>query len=201
MTEIRLIRHGETDWNAAHKIQGRTDIPLNETGLEQAEMTAEKICGENWDIVYSSPLKRARKTAEIIAEASGISSIHTEEDLLECEFGEAEGMTLTKRREIFPDRDNIPGAEKLDEIKERADRIIREIASRHQGKKILIVSHACFIMEALSIFSGGEIDGRKTRLINLSMNSLKLEDGRWSVPWYNRSALDKQKDSAFSVSL
>ncbi|WP_371931551.1 histidine phosphatase family protein [Bacillus sp. MMSF_3328] len=66
MTEICLVRHGQTDWNAEGRIQGRTDIELNEMGVRQAAACRDHLANENWDIIISSPLQRARQTAEII---------------------------------------------------------------------------------------------------------------------------------------
>ena len=189
MTEICIIRHGETAWNAVFKIQGRSDIPLNETGRRQADITAGYLESESWDIIYSSPLRRALETARTISKAVGVKNITTEADLIECDFGAAEGMTLDERRVKYPDRNLIPNAEKLDALSSRAEKIIKQIALRHEGKRILIVSHACFIMEVLSIFSGGKIDGRKTHLKNLAMTLLTF-DGDWDIPWYNRSAME-----------
>ena len=201
MTEICLIRHGETDWNALHKIQGRSDIPLNDTGRAQAEQTAAYLAQQGWDMIYASPLKRARETAGTIAEAVGLECVETEADLIECNFGIAEGMNIDERKKLYPDRNLIPEAEKLDVLNARAESIITEIAGRHPGSRIIIVSHACFIMEVLSVFSGGEINGRKTKLKNLSMNMLRFGDGGWDIPWYNRSALEPEGEPAFSVSL
>ena len=73
--KLYVMRHGQTDWNVAGKIQGSTDIELNETGIKQAEATKEKLLGENIDVIISSPLKRARKTAEIIASGRDIPLI------------------------------------------------------------------------------------------------------------------------------
>jgi len=191
MTEICIIRHGETDWNAQFRIQGRSDIPLNETGRRQASITAGHLESESWDIIYSSPLRRALETARTISKAVGVKTITTEADLLESDFGVAEGMTIDERKIKYPDRNLIPGAEKLDEIKSRAVDIITRISERHAGKRIIIVSHACFIMEVLGAFSSGKIDGRKTKLKNLSMTLLTRGED-WDIPWYNRSAMEME---------
>ncbi|MBI9108679.1 MAG: histidine phosphatase family protein [Spirochaetales bacterium] len=191
MTEICIIRHGETDWNAQFKIQGRSDIPLNEIGRRQASVTAEYLEEECWDIIYSSPLKRALETARTISKAVRVPAITIESDLIECDFGDAEGMAIDERKLVYPDRNLIPGAEKLDDIKFRAEKIITAISERHKGKRIIIVSHACFIMEVLGVFSDGKINGRKTPLKNLSM-TLLTRDEDWNIPWYNRSALERE---------
>ncbi len=199
MTEICLIRHGETNWNAESRMQGRTDIPLNETGRLQAAATAEFLSGEPWDYIYSSPLIRARETAGRIAEAVGLREISTEFDLIECNFGIAEGMLIEERRKIYPDISMIPDAENFDDLRIRVKNIINRIASRHENSRIIVIAHGCFIMEALSAFSQDKINGRKTYLKNLSMTMLTFTNGQCVIPWYNRSALETQPDSAFSL--
>lgn len=69
---LYIMRHGKTDWNAKHKLQGRTDIPLNEEGIQMAEQAKEKYKDVNFDICYCSPLVRAKKTAEIVLEGRNI---------------------------------------------------------------------------------------------------------------------------------
>ena len=90
--KLLLTRHGQTDWNVAGKIQGITDIELNETGVKQAEATREKLLNQNIDVIISSPLKRARKTAEIIKGERNIPLI-IDNGLKERCFGKLEGKT------------------------------------------------------------------------------------------------------------
>lgn len=89
---LLLTRHGQTDWNVKGKIQGLTDIELNETGIKQAEDTREKLLNENIDVIISSPLKRARKTAEIIAKGRNIPLLIDPRITERC-FGKFEGKT------------------------------------------------------------------------------------------------------------
>ena len=91
-----IIRHGQTDWNKKGKIQGKTDIELNEEGIEQAREATKKLENCDIDVIISSPLKRARKTAEIINETKNVPIIFKEE-LEERGFGEFEGKI---RKEI-----------------------------------------------------------------------------------------------------
>ncbi len=90
--KLLLTRHGQTGWNVEGKIQGQTDTELNETGIKQAEVIREKLFNQKIDIIISSPLKRARKTAEIIARGRDIPII-IDERLSERDFGEFEGKT------------------------------------------------------------------------------------------------------------
>lgn len=88
MTEICFIRHGETDWNTAGKLQGRTDVPLNNTGVKQAEACSKFLNHSEWDIIITSPLARAKKTAEIIQQQLTIPLIEMEA-FIEISFGDA----------------------------------------------------------------------------------------------------------------
>ena len=88
---IYLIRHGETDWNRENRLQGREDIELNETGLLQSEACAAALRDVPADLILTSPLKRARATAEIISRAAGFTQVVVEQDLIERDFGSAVG--------------------------------------------------------------------------------------------------------------
>ena len=88
--KLLLTRHGQTDWNVMGKVQGITDIELNETGIKQAEETREKLLNENIDEIISSPLKRAKKTAEIIGSERNIPII-IDEAIIERRYGKFEG--------------------------------------------------------------------------------------------------------------
>ena len=89
---IALVRHGQTAWNFERRLQGTTDIPLNDTGREQAATVAPRLTG-TWDVVVSSPLGRARETAQIIADALGLELGGTYPDVVERHYGDAEGAT------------------------------------------------------------------------------------------------------------
>mgnify|MGYP000626705443 CR=1 FL=1 len=95
---LYLVRHGETDWNLERRIQGSTDIPLNNTGREQARVTGRLLSSRHWDAIYSSPLSRARETAEIIASEVGLPGPTPVDALVERAYGEAEG--LAERRPL-----------------------------------------------------------------------------------------------------
>lgn len=197
MTELCLIRHGETDWNAQHRIQGRSDIPLNSKGIEQAETVSAHFHPGEWDLAYASPLQRARQTAEIICRAAGIREIATEDDLMECSFGIAEGHPFDPALARYSDRESIPGAESAAQLSARAQRVLDRIADRHPGKRIIVVAHGCFIMESLYTLSAGQIDGRNIHLENLALSCFRHDQGRWSIPWYNH-VVDKKDPAGVS---
>lgn len=91
---IGLIRHGETDWNAAARLQGQVDIPLNERGIEQAQDAGRLLRGHAWTRIAASPLSRARHTAEIIGAALGLDAVATVPGVVERSFGELEGAHI-----------------------------------------------------------------------------------------------------------
>ena len=95
------MRHGQTDWNVKHRSQGWNDIPLNETGVEQAKNTASKLEGIDIETIYSSDLKRAKKTADIISAKLDLP-VHYTKRLREMNFGKAEGVKKTDLPAKFP---------------------------------------------------------------------------------------------------
>lgn len=148
---LLLIRHGETDWNSEQRIQGRTDVPLNARGMEQAEKLAARLASEErMDVIYTSPLIRAGVTAERIASRLGLAPIQ-DDRLAEQEFGAFEGLCLTEIGERYPEflkkwrtdklLPPIPGAETISEFQERVQEFMQEIQGRHPGAPIGIVTH------------------------------------------------------------
>src|SRR3569623_193897 len=99
MTELLLVRHGETDWNAEGRLQGHTDRPLNDHGRRQAKEVAERLAGEGADAIYASDLLRAKETAEIVGERRGVPVV-VDADLREKNWGNWEGLTGDERVEV-----------------------------------------------------------------------------------------------------
>lgn len=142
MTEILLVRHGETDWNRENRVQGHADTSLNATGLEQARALAVVLATECLDVVYASDLLRARHTAEIIASVHGLEVV-LDDGLREKNFGSWEGLTGTEIAERFPDavRGGWGDGETSEQVAERAICTIERIRARHQSGCVLVVSH------------------------------------------------------------
>ncbi len=149
---LYIIRHGKTDWNNLWKIQGRTDIPLNEEGREMAERAAEEYKDINFDIAFSSPLIRARETAEILLKDRDIPII-TDDRLMEMSFGAYEGFEKcfdspncplnvffqTPEKYVVP----VEGAESMEELFKRTGEFLKEKVEPElaAGKDVLIVGH------------------------------------------------------------
>lgn len=154
-TLIALVRHGVTDWNYAGRGQGHGDIDLNAEGRRQAEAVAEKLASEPWTAIYSSPLSRARNTAEAIRRRVGLP-VAIEPRLIERCLGEWEGMTLWERSARFgPDWRVIPGVELDEALAERAREALTEVAQANPGGRIICVSHGGLIGAFLGIVTGG----------------------------------------------
>ena len=147
MVEIYLVRHGKTDWNEKGWMQGHTDIELNAEGIAQAEELKNIFDASKMDVCFASPMKRAKKTAEILVD--GKLDIVFDERLIERGFGEYEGtkpdMDLLKRHWDYKLNDSEKGVESLQDCIKRAEGFLEYVKENCQGKKVLIVSHGCTI--------------------------------------------------------
>lgn len=168
---LGLLRHGQTDWNIDLRLQGTTDIAMNPTGISQIE-TAAKHLDKDWDVVLSSPLGRARQSAEIVAKQIGIKQIEIEPLLLERAFGIGEGLTYAEWGEKFSKLDDIPGAESRSSVEQRARALLDQISQRYAGSRVLAVSHGALIRFVLSEVSQGAIPPAGERLQNASLHIL-----------------------------
>ena len=190
-TVIGLLRHGQTDWNIDFRLQGIADIPLNPTGIAQAELAGKIIDGNDWDLLLTSPLSRARDTAEIVAKASGFEIIHVEPLLLERSFGEAEGLLYEEWKARYEDTNAVPGAETLDELRARALELLDKLAVNYAGQRVLTVSHGALIRKLLRIVSNNELPRDGERLGNASLSILEHRDGVWHVANYAPQTIDE----------
>ncbi|MEY4321365.1 MAG: hypothetical protein RL167_93 [Actinomycetota bacterium] len=197
-TTLAVLRHGQTDWNIDFRLQGITDIPLNETGILQAEEAARVLNSTRWDAVISSPLSRARDTALIVGQAVGHDEIGIEERLLERSFGEAEGLMHSEWREKYPDQNAVPGAETLDELRTRSVALLDYIAEKYAGQKVLAISHGALIRKLVRIVSEGELPREGERFGNTSMCVFIHKNGKWSIKKYDPRTLAEKTHSDLS---
>ena len=188
-TTIGLLRHGQTDWNIDFRLQGVTDIPLNETGVAQARDAALVIDANDWDLVLSSPLSRARDTAKIVADQNQLGKVEVEELLLERSFGEAEGLSHEEWRAKYADSNSVPGGESLVDLERRANFLLETLVAKHNGKRVLAVSHGALIRVLLRIVSQGEFPREGERLGNACLSIFVHEQGSWRVHSYEPRTL------------
>jgi broad specificity phosphatase PhoE len=150
MIEIILARHGETDWNASEVFRGRADVALNENGLKQAQLLGEYLGKEKIDLIYSSPLQRAVKTAEAIACTQSID-VNVVPNLNDIDCGEWQGLSLREVKEKYPEiyqdwldtpeQVKIPGGESLEDVRSRVVPFVEDAVMRHGEGRVVLVSH------------------------------------------------------------
>ena len=162
-------------------MQGRTDIPLNETGRQQARELAEQLAaGDEWHAVVTSPLLRASGTAEIIAERLGIEVVLPCHDLIERSFGDAEGLSPTTALTRWPTRE-YPGMEGHGAVAQRGQRALNAIDARFSGKRVLAVSHGSFMRHLLAHIAGTPV-ADMPRLENATVSEVSAtDDGSWHI--------------------
>lgn len=182
MTLITLVRHGQTDWNLARRIQGATDIPLNDTGRDDARRAAALLSDRTHHQVCASPLVRAHETAQIIARTLGLDEPDLHTELRERSFGEAEGIPVSEYMERYQSwHAPVPGAETLAEVGERAMQAIERIVRRSRrrsapnAESIVIVTHGGLIRAVLERVSGGTLPYEGQYITNGSAHRFSFE--------------------------
>ena len=182
---IAFIRHGQTNWNAEGRMQGSSDIPLNDVGRQQARDAVGVLAGTDWDVIVSSPLLRARESAQIIADALGIELGRSYDLLVERAYGEGEGLTYDEIDARWPDR-KYPGLEPLDSVVARGIAALQQIAEEYPGKNVVIVCHGTIIRYTLASLAGRKLES----ISNGSVSTLDLIEDKWRVLTVNGETLD-----------
>ena len=191
--KLILVRHGETDWNRQRRVQGITDIPLNQRGVEQAERLARALRNEHIENILSSPLKRALQTAEIVNRCHG-KTIRPVSALGELDQGDFEGRTISEIMETNADFLRqwaadpasviMPGGESLSALQRRALLAIEGVLI--EGKNTLIVSHNFTIMTILCTFRYNNLNKvREFRVDPASISIVEYENGVGAVTVMN----------------
>lgn len=180
-TVLGLFRHGQTDWNIDFRLQGTTDIPLNDHGQQQVKRALPHLRSMSWDILLTSPLTRAQQTAAILRGALNFASFGESQLLLERSFGIGEGLTYAEWQETYASLDEIPGAESSTSVSERSRALLSWVATEFAGKRVLAVSHGALIRYVLSEVSGGSVPPPGERLQNASLHVLTRADTSWNL--------------------
>jgi 2,3-bisphosphoglycerate-dependent phosphoglycerate mutase len=149
VTTIVMVRHGETDWNRDRRFQGHADIPLNKAGLDQVRELGERLAGESFSIVYTSPLRRASETASLLAARLGVE-VRPSAALKEVDVGAWSGLTVHEVEDRFPEGfarwvewrcAGWSDGETYEQLGRRVVSGLREIAEKHEGERVLAVTH------------------------------------------------------------
>lgn len=202
-TRIIAIRHGETAWNVAMRIQGQLDIALNARGRWQAAQVAQALQGEPVQAVYASDLKRAWATAEAIARVSG-AGLTAHVGLRERGFGEFQGQTYADIQANWPQQAlrwrqrepgwAPPGGESLLELHQRVRRTVDELAGAHVGQQIVLVAHGGVLDALYRLATGQAVEAaRSWQLGNATINRLLwTPDGLSLVGWSDARHLEAE---------
>jgi probable phosphoglycerate mutase len=203
MTRLVLVRHGETAWNAEHRVQGQFDVPLNETGRRQAEAAAAVLTRERFAAIWSSDLARARETAAPAAAALGLP-VRLDPALRERHYGIFETLTYAEVKARYPedyarferrepDYDFRTG-ESLRAFYERAVACARRIAAAHAGEDVLVFTHGGVLDKLYRFASGMPLSApRDFPIPNCGINRLAADPWRILV-WADVSHLDRPLD-------
>ena len=192
MTRIILVRHGQTEWNRIERFRGRADVPLNRTGIAQAEATAHRLARQPKPAaVYSSPLSRAGVTAERIARHHGLT-VQPHEGLIDIDYGLWHGLTPEEVEQRWPQELDawynapqtvqIPKGETLQVVRERGMRTVLELVAEHPEASIVLVAHT--VMNRLILLGVLELaNDRFWRLAQepCAINRFSVRDGEFTL--------------------
>ena len=189
MSAVVLIRHGETEWNHRGLYQGQLDSPLTDTGVRQARALAARLGKTNFSCLVSSDSGRTRRTAELIAEATGLE-LHTDPRLRERHLGIFQGLVKTEIATRFPEEYEaytrgaadyaIPEGESAHQVQYRMVECLNEW--REDGRRRIVVSHGGALNVLLRYVLGLSLSGlRPFKLFNTAYNRIVFEDDRWQV--------------------
>ncbi len=197
MTQIMLIRHGETEWNVGEIFRGRVDIELNETGTKQAELLAEYLSEVKIDAIYSSPLKRALKTAEIIANYHKLN-VEIVRGLIDFDYGAWQGLSQQEVKDKYkelhaqwiknPQQVKMPAGESLDDVRKRAMGVVNGVITKYEGT-VALVSHRVVNKVLICALLG--LDNShfwNIKQDNCGITTFTYEDGRFILTEHNNTS-------------
>jgi probable phosphoglycerate mutase len=182
LTTFALIRHGQTDWNAQRRLQGATDIPLNDVGRGQARDAVSVVSGYEWDTIVSSPLSRAAETADVIAAGLGRTVARRVPELIERSFGPAEGLQAGPELDALRIQGGFRGAESEDEAAHRGLAALEALAEEFNGGRVLVVAHGTLLRVSLSRAIGRTLQSIDNATLNLAHHHAL--DG-WRLEYFN----------------
>ena len=165
---IYMIRHGETVWNVASKLQGHANVALSDNGRRQAELLGKRLSGLKFDQIYASDLARAYETARIIAQYHNNQDIKTLQELREISFGRWEGFSINEIQGLYPEeikqwwktplQTRTPGGESLGDLVKRTVTVVKNIVESRSGGNILLVTHGGVIRSVVGTVLGMDLN-------------------------------------------
>ena len=190
MTTILLARHGESDWNRSQRWQGFADRPLTDLGRRQAAELAARLEETELDTIYSSDLRRARETAEIVARSKGLE-VHATPDLREVDVGSWSGLTRAEAEAQFPEGyarwlgggEGWQDGETYEQMSERVVAAVQRIAALHDDRRVLVVAHGGSIRAVHAAALGLDVHSyRRIQRVepNATLSAVCVEDGRFT---------------------
>jgi broad specificity phosphatase PhoE len=204
MTTLLLVRHGRSSWNSAGRVQGQIDIPLDEVGLEQAEYVAERLSATPIQAIFSSPLERARVTAEAIGSRLNLP-VTCDDRLMEYQFGVVSGLTWTEVVEQQPELARrwaddawavpIEGSEGRQNFAVRVTAVMDDIIARHPDQQVAVVAHGGTFSVYLAKLLGLDLRRRHPfHFGNASLSSIEVRPNAFSIHFLNDTChLDGRK--------
>ncbi|KAK8921957.1 hypothetical protein KSP39_PZI020378 [Platanthera zijinensis] len=192
-TEVILVRHGETSWNASRIIQGHIDSELNDIGRQQAVAVGSHLSKEkNIVAIYSSDLKRAAETARIIASTCNLPEVILDPSLRERHLGDLQGLTLRDAEKQKPiaykhflsakrDQEIPGGGESLAQLHERCTSFLKNLARKHKGERIIAVTHGGVLRELHKRASPTMLPNGKIKNTSINVIRINENDDKWTV--------------------
>ena len=204
-TRLCMVRHGETAWNAEHRVQGQLDVPLNAIGRAQALAASKVLSREKFDAIYSSDLARARQTAEPTANFFSMN-LKLEQDLRERHYGIFERLTYAEVRKKFPEdyarfEAREPGygfrtGESLRAFSERSIAVISRIVKENEGRNILVFTHGGVLDKLYRFITGLPLSAQRDFGIpNAGLNRIEASPAGWRIhAWADIAHLENPLD-------
>lgn len=194
--KLYIIRHGQTEWNKEKRLQGRSDIPLNEYGIQLAKETKEGLKDVKFDLAFTSPLQRAKKTAEILLEGQTVELIE-EKRIIEVGFGSYEGLCYAKEHYNIPDPDFLNFFEKpeayhpasdgesFEQLRARAADFLQELSEKkeYRDSTILVSTHGAALCALLNVIKNSTIEKFWTGGLhkNCGLSIVEIKDGKAEI--------------------
>lgn len=195
-TRFILVRHGQTEWNQGNeRFRGRADVPLNETGKTQAQKIAARLAQEKIAAIYASPMQRTLYTAQPLADALKFK-VEPHPGLLDIDVGALEGMTIDEARVAFPElmekwittpgKVKFPKGESFKAMRTRIVTMLDELAQKHAGETIALVTHRVVCSAMLCVVLGLDADALwRIRQDNASISAFEKHEQGWVVTLMN----------------